>query len=404
MKKIRFMVAFFICATLLFAACTTAPPAPAAPAAAEAPAAQEAPAAPEAAEPDNEADEIAETAGPRELSIAIVTTSGVDDGSFGQAAYEGILAYIALNPNASVMAITEPDMGRVVDAAAQIMPGYDVVVLPGFQFAPIGDAAAMNPNTKILLIDVVPRNADGDEVELDNVYSMLFKEQESGFFAGVAAALETRTGRVASAHGIAFPSNVNYQFGFASGVNFANAHFGTSAELIEIPAYAGTNVMGENVGGNYIGAFADRATGRVVGEALIREGVDIIFVAAGDSGNGVFAAVMEADGVFVIGCDVDQFDDGVVGDRNIVLTSALKNMGVNITYQLNKIEAGTFAGGNVLLGADTGSTGIVTAPGRHQMSADTLARLQEVEQLLMDGTIVPASNFTDFTPDNFPGL
>ena len=98
--------------------------------------------------------------------------------------------------------------------------------------------------------------------------------------------------------------------------------------------------MGENVGGNYVGSFADEATGKEVGKALIDAGADVILVAAGSSGNGVFTAAKEAGNVFVIGCDVDQYDDGVNGDKNIILTSALKIMDVNVTRQLEAIYDG----------------------------------------------------------------
>ncbi|NMA00825.1 MAG: BMP family ABC transporter substrate-binding protein, partial [Clostridiaceae bacterium] len=203
----------------------------------------------------------------------------------------------------------------------------------------------------------------------------------------------------------AFPSNVNYQYGFMSGVNYANKHYGTSAEIIELPAYSGTDVTGADVGGNYIGAFADQATGKVVGEALLAKGVDIMLVAAGDSGNGVFAAVKESpEGNYVIGCDVDQYDDGETGTRNIVLTSALKNMTPIVADQLQKIHDGTFEGQNALLGATEGGTGYVSEEGRHQLSEDALAKLAEVFELVKDGIIVPASNFNGHTPDNFPGL
>ena len=60
---------------------------------------------------------------------------------------------------------------------------------------------------------------------------MLFAEQEAGFFAGVAAALETKTNKVAVVNGVAFPSNVNYQFGFESGVNYVNEVYGKNVEL-----------------------------------------------------------------------------------------------------------------------------------------------------------------------------
>ena len=78
-----------------------------------------------------------------------------------------------------------------------------------------------------------------------------------------------------------------------------------------------------------------------------------MFVAAGGSGNGVFTAAKEAEGVKVIGCDVDQYDDGANGDTNIILTSALKVMDVNVEKQLNAIVEGTFKGENALLKADT---------------------------------------------------
>lgn len=37
----------------------------------------------------------------------------------------------------------------------------------------------------------------------------------------------------------------------------------------------------------------------------------------------------------IIGCDVDQYDDGANGDSNIILTSVLKNMAINVERQLN---------------------------------------------------------------------
>ncbi|NLC25322.1 MAG: BMP family ABC transporter substrate-binding protein [Fastidiosipila sp.] len=338
------------------------------------------------------------------LHVGILTTSGVDDGSFGQACYEGILEYVDANEGASVNDVKEDDIGRVVQAVADIIADYDAMVMPGFQFAPVGPVVADNPDTYFILVDSYP-TIDDEEVELDNIYAMMFKEEESGFFAGISAALETKTDKVAVVNGIAFPSNVNYQFGFMSGVHYANEHFGTSAEIVELPAYAGVDVTGEDVGGNYAGDFADQARGKLIGEALLAEGVDIIFVAAGDTGNGVFAAVKEASvGNYVIGCDVDQYDDGATGDRNIVLTSALKNMTPIVAEQLQKAHDGTFEGQNALLGAAEGGTGYVSDEGRQQLSEDTLQKLEEVFALIEDGTIVPASNFNGHSPDDFPGL
>jgi basic membrane protein A len=339
------------------------------------------------------------------LRISIVTSSGVDDGSFGQDCYNGILEFLKTHPDARCTPVNEPDMSKVVQAAADVIADYDVLVLPGFQYAPTGALAQQNPNKKLIIVDAFPEDAEGNLIRgLGNVYAMIFQEEESGFFAGIAAALETKTGKVAFIGGMPFPSVVNYHYGFNSGVNYANAHYGTNATIVELPSYSGTDVVGTVVGGNYVGGFADEATGKVIGTALINQGADIIFVAAGASGNGAFTAAKEATGVFVIGCDVDQYNDGATGGRNVVLTSVLKIMNTNVTKQLTAIANGTFVGMNDILSATTDSTGYVSAAGRHQMSAPTLTRMSEAYALLKNGTVIPAANFNGFNPDNFPGL
>lgn len=341
------------------------------------------------------------------LKIAIVSSpSGVDDGSFNQDNYNGVLKFIEENPNATVTPIREEsgDSAAAVQAVADVVADYDVIVCCGFQFAGIGDVAGDNPDTKFILIDSWP-TVDGTELAadaaLDNVYAAYYAEQESGFYAGMAAALSTATGKVAVVNGIAYPSNVNYQYGFECGVKYANETEGLSVEVVELPSYAGTDVTGANVGGNYVGNFSDEATGKVLGNALIAEGVDIMFVAAGGSGNGVFTAAKEADGVMVIGCDVDQYDDGANGDSNVVLTSGLKVMHDTVYNVLNDVKDGSFAGANVTLTATTDSTGYVSEEGRCQLTAEVIEKIDAAQAKLKAGEIVPAANFNGITPDTF---
>lgn len=338
------------------------------------------------------------------LKIAIVSSpSGVDDGSFNEDNYNGILSFIKSHPDSTVKDIKEPtgDTAAAVQAVSDIVADYDVIVCCGFQFAGIGQVALDNPDTKFILVDSFPSDAEGNEMEADNIYAMQFAEQESGFFAGMAAALETKSNKVAVVNGIAYPSNVNYQYGFECGVKYVNETEGKSVELVELPSYAGTDVTGAAVGGNYIGTFNDEATGKVVGNALIAEGVDIMFVAAGGSGNGVFTAAKEADGVMVIGCDVDQYDDGANGDSNVILTSGLKVMHSNVERVLGEVLDGSFKGQNVVLTAETDSTGYVSESGRCQLSADTIAKVDAAYEKVKGGEIVPAANFNGITPETF---
>ncbi|NLJ70114.1 MAG: BMP family ABC transporter substrate-binding protein [Clostridiaceae bacterium] len=361
--------------------------------------------------------ESAEEAEPAEasdaLKIVIVSSpSGVDDGSFNQDNYLGILNFIKNHPDSTVEDIRETEVENSVATASSVVGDYDVIVTPGFQFAGISMAAVDNPDKFFILVDSFPTNVDDlnagvefpGEAEYPNIYAMQFKEQEAGFLAGVAAALETKSGKVAVVNGIAYPSNVNYQYGFEAGVAYAVKHFEATAEVVEIPSRAGTDVTGADVGGNYIGDFADEVGGKQIGEDLLKEGVDIMLVAAGGSGNGVFTAVKEHGDAMVIGCDVDQFDDGVIGDKNIILTSVLKVMNLNVERQLEAIANGTFAGKNEVLGADSDSVDYVKAEGRHQLSDDTLEKLEDVLAKIKDGTIVPPGNFTEDTVENFKGL
>ena len=222
--------------------------------------------------------------------VFVSSPSGVDDGSFVQNSYEGVLNFIDSRGSIdTVTDIVEPtgDTTAAVQAVADVIADYDVIVTPGFQFAGIGTLAQENPDKQFILIDTVATDESGNVAELDNVTSLIFAEEEGGFFAGLAAALTTKTGKVASVHGVAFESNVNYQYGFESGVKYANEHYGTTAEVVEIAAYAGTDSTGNNVGGNYVGKFDDPATGKIIGQTLIGEGCDVLFAVAGDSGNGV---------------------------------------------------------------------------------------------------------------------
>lgn len=341
------------------------------------------------------------------LKIAMITSpSGVDDGSFNEDNYNGVLKFIESNPDAVVKTVKEPtgDPAAGVQAVGDVVADYDVIITPGFQFAGISSIALENPTKKFILIDSFPEEVDREEV-FENIYAMTFAEEESGFLAGMAAALETDTNKVAVVNGIAFPTNVNYQFGFESGVNYVNELYNKDVEIVELASYAGTDVTDTDIGGNYAGDFNDEATGKVIGNALIDEGCDIIFVAAGGTGNGVFTAAKEVDGdVKVIGCDVDQYDDGVNGDENIILTSALKVMNINVERALNSVVDDSFKGENVLLRADTDSTGYVSTEGRHQLSEDTISKIDEAYELLKEGKIEPASNFNGHSSDSFPGL
>ena len=101
------------------------------------------------------------------LKICIITTTGIDDGSFNQNCYEGIQAFIADHPDCTVSDIKEPDYNELVPTVERMAGDYDVFVLPGFNFSACGDVAAANPDTYFLVVDSTITDAEGNDKTLE---------------------------------------------------------------------------------------------------------------------------------------------------------------------------------------------------------------------------------------------
>ncbi len=346
------------------------------------------------------------TSGKKRINVAILTShSGIDDGSFNQNIYEGVLGFLDEYKNATVcnIQVSKTSKEAIFESLIKVIKDYDVFILSGFQFSELSEIAIDNQDKKFIIVDGKVDEDDGKI--LSNVLYLNFKEQESGFLAGIVAANETKTGKVAIVNGIAYPSNVNYQYGFMAGVNYSNHNFATDVDIVEIESLSGTDINDNNVGGNYVGSFNDDSSAKFVAEELIAESVDIIMVATGASGAGVFSAVKESEeDIFVIASDVDQYDYGFVDGDNIVKTSALKSMDVSVKRALLSIADGSFKGGTKLLGLESKSTGIVLENGRNQLSEETIKRVKECLDKIKSGEIIPPSNFSESTVNDFKGL
>ena len=99
--------------------------------------------------------------------------------------------------------------------------------------------------------------------------------------------------------------------------------------------------------------FEKAELGKAAANRMYSSGVDIIFHAAGGTGNGVFAEAKErkkADpnaNVWVIGVDSDQYEEGQVGDDNITLTSMLKRVDIAVKNIAELAAEGEFPGGEM---------------------------------------------------------
>ena len=103
----------------------------------------------------------------------------------------------------------------------------------------------------------------------------------------------------------------------------------------------------------YTGNFDKAEDGKAAANRMYSSGVDIIFHAAGGTGNGVFSEAKErkaADAnayVWVIGVDSDQYEEGKVGSENITLTSMLKRVDLAVMKTAELAAKGEFPGGKI---------------------------------------------------------
>lgn len=323
------------------------------------------------------------------MRIALCTSPGsVDDRSRNAAVYEGVLSFIIQRgaiDSVTPLQETTGTAASVLPALEQIIYNYDVFVCVGSSFSAVCQTAQANPDKYFILMDAEP---DG---EADNLCAVSYAEQQCGFFAGIAAAMETKTGHIAVINSVVSPASIRYYYGFRSGVAYTNGNFGTTAELVDLPQYAGTDSDGTDVGSNYTGSLNDQDAGYAVANDLIDQGCDVLFVAADISGKGAFAAAKERGGVWIIGSETDQFTQGDSSNGNVVLTSVTKNMTLDVEAQLNAIAEDSFQSGSRLLTAADNALGYVSADDHQQMRAETLKILSDAYPMMKDGTIVPGS-------------
>ena len=270
--------------------------------------------------------------------IAMITDIGsIDDKSFNQGTWEGVVAYAeANNITHKYYKPTEQSTDAYL-AAIQLAVegGAEVVVTPGFLFEePIYLAQDLYEDVTFILIDGNPRNADYTEFRTnDNAVGIVFAEEQSGYLAGYAAVKDGYT-KLGFMGGMAVPAVIRYGYGFVQGAEAAAAEMG---------------VANVDVKYHYTGNFDATPETQTLAASWYAEGTEVIFAAGGAVGNSVMSAA-EAAGKKVIGVDVDQSSES-----DTVITSAMKGLAAAVQSVLGEYYDGNFPGGEGLVyAADMG--------------------------------------------------
>jgi basic membrane protein A len=295
----------------------------------------------------------------------IYDLGGKFDKSFNQAGYDGAerwkketgkpyLEFEIANP-----AQREQAARRMAERGASPVVGI------GFsQAASIEKVARDFPRLGFAVIDAV--------VDLPNVQSIVFKEHEGSFLAGMLAALASRSGRIGFVGGMDVPLIRRFQCGYEQGARYANPRVQVSA------AMTGTTAA----------AWIDPARGAELAKAQFATGVDVVFAAAGGTGIGVYQAAHDA-GRLAIGVDGNQnhLQPGTM------LTSMVKRVDVAVYNAFKGVTPGlTSLGlkeGGVDLAFDEHNAALVSAEMKRKVDAARAdivgGRIQVIDSMAGNG-------------------
>ena len=277
------------------------------------------------------------------MKVAMITDYGdITDQSFNQTTYEACKAFCEekgldfqyFRPG------SDSDTDRISAIENAIEEGFNVIVMPGYAFAPAIVAVVEEyPEVTFVALDVSEYDlqaAKGTEADFSwvypaNLYSAVYQEELCGYMAGYAA-VKLGYKNLGFLGGMAVPAVIRYGYGFVQGADAAAAELGLTDVTINY-AY-----------GNQFYGDADITAAM---DTWYAGGTEIVFACGG----GIFTSAAEAAakvGGKVIGVDTDQAPviDGLYGE-GMTVTSAMKGLAPTVKTMLAAVQAGQFEGGKV---------------------------------------------------------
>lgn len=302
-------------------------------------------------------------------SVCLVTDIGrVNDGTFNQFAYEGMLNAVEDFDLDHTFIETQAQTDYEANVETCLQEGYDIIITVGFL---INDAtaaaAAENPDVYFLGVD----QGNPDPENLPNFIGIQFREDQAGFLVGAMAALMSESDTVAGVYGMEVPAVVKFRHGYEQGARYINPDVETL--------------------GVYIDSFTAADRGATAAEQFIGEGADVVFGAGGTTGSGgiLYAAQNDA---YAIGVDQDEyfttFGSGETPGAENLITSAVKRVDNGVYDMIGALVEGTELpeGGVYILEAANNGIGFAEAHDA-EVPEEVTEQIQEIFEGLADGSI-----------------
>lgn len=293
----------------------------------------------------------------------VLNLGGLGDKSFNDSAYAGLVR--AKDELGIDFKYVEP--GTLADFDTFLVEfaeaNYDLVIALGHDMNdPVSKVAADYPDIKFAIVDTV--------VDLDNVTSIVFNEQEGSFLAGYMASLASQTKKLGFIGAMDIPSINNFYKGYKQGALYADAD---------------TDIINLYVGGGK--PFNDPAKAKELSISLYNNDVDVVYAAAGGSGRGMLEAVKEIKGLYAFGVDSNQ-DAEVPGK---IISSMMKRVDNALYQTVAELQKGTLKSGTEVFGIKEGGVGLTDFAEIKKSNFENLdvliGKTKEVEAKLLNGEI-----------------
>ncbi|MBE7383209.1 MAG: BMP family protein [Leptolyngbya sp. SIO1E4] len=290
-----------------------------------------------------------------DFKVAIVLPGVITDGGWNQSGYEGVKqAAEALGAEmAYVEQVDQPDQTEALaDFARQ---GYRLVAGHGGQFdAAIQQVAAEFPDTLFLAVN--------GSVAGDNYAAVQTNYIQLCYLCGAMGAMMTETQKMAYITGLSFKGTQLQAKAFELGAHSVNPD-------IEVAV-------------SFTGDFNDIAKGKEAASALIASGVDVMLHNLDNSAPAVMEAAKEK-GVYMFGNTTDQLDLA----PEVVLTSAVQDIGGAIGYVIDAAYAGNFEGKQYILGLETPEIADLGRINEDLVPPDVLEKVTTLKQDMLEGNL-----------------
>lgn len=289
----------------------------------------------------------------------VLSVGGLGDNSFNDMAYSGLKKAekeLGIEMHFMESKSTNDDEEHLRMFAEA---NFNLIIATGFLMQESCTKVAKDyPDKNFAIIDSV--------IDLPNVASLVFKEDEGSFLVGALAGMMTKNNVVGFIGGMDVPIIRKFHSGYEAGVKYVNPR----AKVV----YKYTT--GDN-------PFNDPEQGKVNTKELIKEGADVIYHASGGTGLGVIEAARES-GKYAIGVDNDQ--DWMA--PGTVLTSMLKRVDVAVYRTVAKLLNGELNGEINSFGIAEGGVGTTDFKyTRDEIPYSVLSRLESIKNKIIDGEI-----------------